>query len=83
MEGTRTNPQDEVASFEWGGRPWGNGKPFWLSLAPRLRVAAREAYEERAAIMEYDGELIRAEAEHRAYKAVLERAQRAGLVRTA
>lgn len=47
----------------------------------RLDLAEREAFEERAAIMEYDGRLPRREAERRALAAVLTerqlRAQRA------
>lgn len=36
----------------------------WLELlSPDERAAVREEYEERAAIMEHDGELERAEAE--------------------
>ena len=73
--------KDEIASFKWGGRPWGDGRPFWDRLNKRMRRAAQESWEERAAIMEYDGEMIRAEAEHRAYRLVRDKAAAAGLIK--
>lgn len=54
------------------GPPWGSGAPIW-SGAPAARAARLEEwYEERAAIMEYDGGLPRAFAEHEAYRLLAE-----------
>ncbi len=46
--------------------PWGAGAPIWegLSTAPKLI----EWYEERAAIMEHEGGLPKAAAQHQAYQ---------------
>lgn len=74
-----TPPATEEQGPIYSGRPWGDGQPFWLALRDRLRVAAREAWEERAAIMEYDGEMSRVVAEHRAYELLVEKARAAGL----
>jgi hypothetical protein len=51
------------------GEPWGTERPIWETLPNRRHaMVAREVWEERAAIMEYDGGLSRAAAEHAAYK---------------
>lgn len=53
-------------------QPWGHGKPCIHAVVPvvpnvpankRMNEIDREAFEERAAIMEFDGGLSRAEAE--------------------
>ncbi len=52
-------------------QPWGHGKPCIHALSPmspmspqkHMNKIDREAFEERAAIMEFDGGLSRAEAE--------------------
>lgn len=65
-----------TASFdrEPSGPPWGIGKPVWETLAnPRHAAAAREVWEERAAIMEYDGGLPRMLAEWDAYRDLVSR----------
>lgn len=53
-------------------------EPFWQRLPADQRSAAQEAWDERAAIMEYDGGMTRKEAEREAYKQV--RAQWQALV---
>lgn len=71
--------EDDVAEIQ--KPPWGDGKPLWDQLdGKRMQQAAEEAYEERAAIMEYDGEQPRAVAEQKAYEEVTEKAVEAKLV---
>ncbi len=43
----------------------------WAEIGLKARVVAREVYEERAAIQEYDAGLTREEAEYRSYGALL------------
>jgi hypothetical protein len=45
-------------------------KPFWSALPPDEAAAAREEWEERAAIREFCGGQDRAEAEREAYAEV-------------
>lgn len=61
--------------------PWEPGRPVWVLLHPDYRGRAREAFLERAAIMEYDAELPRAIAEYLAYRLLERRIQKAGLIR--
>jgi hypothetical protein len=56
--------------------PWGPGKPCWTWTSLRdVAASLEEDYEERAAIIEYDGGLSRPKAEARAYRAIEERAR--------
>jgi hypothetical protein len=73
--------KDEVGDFDHHKPPWGDQKPLWEQLPnPRHAQAAEEAYEERAAIREYDGEQPRLVAEAEAYREVTEKAVDAKLV---
>lgn len=61
-------------------QPWGHGKPCIYQVVPNVPAKKHmneidsEAFEERAAIMEFDGGLSRAEAERLA--AIAERRQK-------
>lgn len=73
--------KEEVADFSPYKPPWGDAKPFWESFPPKLRDAASERYEERAAIKEFDGEQPKMIAEMESYEEVGEVAVEAGLVK--
>jgi hypothetical protein len=73
--------KDEIGDFDQHKPPWGDAKPLWDHLStPKLRAAAKEAYDERAAIIEYDGEQPRFVAEQEAYREIADKAVNAGLV---
>jgi hypothetical protein len=73
--------KDDVGNFDQHKPPWGEKKPLWEQLEdPRHRQAAKEAYDERAAIMEHDGEQPKLVAEDEAYREVADKAVDAKLV---
>jgi hypothetical protein len=73
--------KDEIANFDRYETPWGRGRPLWEKLPNGMvRQAAIDAYEERAAIKEYDGGLPRMIAEKEAYEEISSKAIDAGLV---
>ncbi len=55
--------------------PWGDGDPIWDKLGGSRGEAFRAWYEERAAIMEFEGGMPRAAAQENAYKLLLSRMQ--------
>lgn len=74
--------KDEIGDFDHAKPPWGDRKPLWDHLStPKLRQAARDSYEERAAIIEYDAEQPRFVAEQEAYRELADKAVEAGLVK--
>ncbi len=55
--------------------PWGDGVPVWRdpAISEKKAIALAEWYEERAAIMQYDGLVSRWEAEREAYRLLVQR----------
>lgn len=57
------------------GPPWGGESPLWETVGPTLAAKTREWYEERAAVLEFEGGLERAAAERTAYRELVARYQ--------